>query len=664
MAHDSHDHHAHHNHGACASTAPAPCCSAGCGGHAHAQDAHPEWRYGLALLLALTAEALHYAAPATGPWQWVGMGLAVCAIVLAGFSTYRAGLVDLRQGRFGINALMAVAVTGAFAIGQWPEAAMVMALYAIAELIEERSVERARGAIQGLMQLAPEQAEVRQHDGRWATVAAAQVQPGQVFRVKPGERIALDATLTVGATTVNQAAITGESLPLDRSVGDTLFAGTVNLTATIEAVATHTSADSLLERIIRTVEQAQAARAPTQALVDRFAAVYTPAVFVIALAVAVLGPLALGWPWLQGVYKALVLLVIACPCALVISTPVAVVSALAAAARRGILVKGGVHLENARKIRTIAFDKTGTLTEGTPRLVEALVLPGSAHAAQALHWAADMAAHSNHPVSSAIAQGLTAHACDAELVAFESLPGLGVKAQAHGMDLWLGNHRLIESLGVCNPALEAALAAHEAQGHTVAVLASRTQALALLAVADTIRPSARPAIAQLQALGIETTMLSGDNQAVADTMARAAGLAQARGGLLPHDKLAAIAALQRSGQAVAMVGDGINDAPALAASNLGIAMGGTTGTDIAMETADVAILNDDLRRIPELIALSRRTQGILVQNIALALAIKATFLVLAVLGSATMWMAVFADMGASLLVVGNSLRLLRAPAPH
>jgi Cd2+/Zn2+-exporting ATPase len=364
------------------------------------------------------------------------------------------------------------------------------------------------------------------------------------------------------------------------------------------------------------------------------------------------------------VYKALVLLVIACPCALVISTPVAVVSALAAAARRGILVKGGVHLENARKIRTIAFDKTGTLTEGTPRLVEALVLPGSAHAAQALHWAADMAAHSNHPVSSAIAQGLTAHACDAELVAFESLPGLGVKAQAHGMDLWLGNHRLIESLGVCNPALEAALAAHEAQGHTVAVLASRTQALALLAVADTIRPSARPAIAQLQALGIETTMLSGDNQATADTMARAAGLAQARGGLLPHDKLAAIAALQRSGQAVAMVGDGINDAPALAASNLGIAMGGTTGTDIAMETADVAILNDDLRRIPELIALSRRTQGILVQNIALALAIKATFLVLAVLGSATMWMAVFADMGASLLVVGNSLRLLRAPAPH
>lgn len=384
-------------------------------------------------------------------------------------------------------------------------------------------------------------------------------------------------------------------------------------------------------------------------------------VFVIALLVAVAGPLWWGWPWLQGLYKALVLLVIACPCALVISTPVTIVSGLASAARRGILIKGGVHLENARKIQLIALDKTGTITQGKPRLVQTEVMPGVSHEDEVLHWACDMAAHSDHPVSQAVAAGLAGLGCDGDLESFEVLPGQGIKARAHGLELWLGNHRLMESLGLCRVQIEEKLSVHEARGRTVTMLASREQVLAIFAVADGIKDSSREAIARLSALGVATTILSGDNQATTDAIAREAGVAQARGELLPQAKLEAIHEMREraGGRLVAMVGDGINDAPALAASDLGIAMGGL-GTDVAIEAADIAIMNDDLRRIPEIIRLSRRTHAILLQNIALALGIKAAFLGLAVFDSATLWMAVFADMGASLLVVGNGLRLLRA----
>ena len=617
-----------------------------------------EARFGFALALAIGAESVSYFAPSTMAWQAIGMAIAACAIFLAGFSTYTKGLAALRNGRIGINALMTVAVTGAFLIGQWPEAAMVMALYAIAELIEARSVDRARGAIKGLMALTPETAELHMPNGSWSVIAVAAVQLGQTFRVKPGARIPLDSTIISGSTSVDQSAVTGESMPVERAQGDPLFAGTINLTRTIEATATAASSDSLLSRIIHAVEQAQGSRAPTQAFVDRFAAIYTPAVFAIAIAVAILGPFALGWSWLQGIYKALVLLVIACPCALVISTPVAIVSGLASAARRGILVKGGVHLENASKIKAIGIDKTGTITEGKPSLVHSEILASGDAAEHALHWAADMATHSDHPVSKAIAVGLASHACDGDLVDFESLPGLGVKAQAHGMELWIGRHRLIESLGVCSPQIEAAIAVHESQGRSVALLACREGALALFAVADTIKPNSREAIARLAAMGIQTQMLSGDNQVTAEAIARQAGISRARGGLLPSEKLDAIESMKGVGHLVAMAGDGINDAPALAASDIGIAMG-ASGTDIAIEAADIAIMNDDLRRIPDLIDLSKQTRTVLSQNIALALSIKAAFLALAVFGSATMWMAVFADMGASLIVVANSLRLLR-----
>jgi len=615
------------------------------------------WRMGLALALAVAAEVIAFFAPDTLPFKGLGMAVAAAAIALAGFSTYRKGLAALRQGRLNINALMTVAVTGAFLIGQWPEAAMVMALYAIAELIEARAVDRARNAIQGLLALAPDTAEVRQPDGGWQSVAAAQVAIGAVVRVKPGGRIPLDGTVAGGASAVNQAPVTGESIPVDKAVGDPVFAGTINETGTLEVAVTAGASDTTLARIIHAVEQAQGSRAPTQQFVDRFAAIYTPAVFIAAVLVAVLTPPLLGFTWMEALYKALVLLVIACPCALVIATPVTVVSGLASAARRGILIKGGVYLEEAHKLRAIALDKTGTITEGKPRLVAHAVLSAAVPAPQVLGWTAALAGHSDHPVSQAIARGLEASGADG-VDGFTALAGRGVQAHVGGQALVLGNHRLIEERGLCSPALEATLAEHEAQGRTVTLLASGAEVLALFAVADTIKPSSREAIAQLHALGVASVMLTGDNASTARTIAAQAGIDEARGNLLPEDKLAAIEQMQARYGPTAMTGDGINDAPALARAHIGIAMG-AAGTDTAMEAADVVIMNDDLRRIPEMIGLSRRTRRVLLQNIALALGIKAVFLVLAVLGDASMWMAVFADMGASLIVVFNGLRLLR-----
>ena len=609
-----------------------------------------------ALALAVAAEVCGWLAPDTLAWQGVGRALAAAAIWLAGFDVYRKGLAALRRGRLNINALMTVAVSGAFVIGQWPEAAMVMALYALAEAIEARAVDRARGAIQGLLAMAPEQASLRQPDGSWLTVPVAQVAPGAWVRVKPGERVPMDGVVRAGSTSIDQAPVTGESIPVDKTAGDAVFAGTINTTGTIELEVTAPASDSTLARIIHAVEQAQATRAPMQGFVDRFAAVYTPAVFFVALAVALAGPWAFGWAWHASAYKALVLLVIACPCALVISTPVTIVSGLAAAARRGILIKGGVYLEQARRLKAVALDKTGTVTEGRPRLVEWAVIAPGADAARIEHVAAALAAHSEHPVSRAIAAGLKANAVDAKN--FSALAGRGVRAEVQGTAVVLGNHRLIEERGQCSPTLEARLKEHEDAGRTVTMLASDEGVLALFAVADTIKPHSREAVASLRALGITPVMLSGDNQATASAIAREAGIGEAHGNLLPEDKQGAIRALQQQHGPTAMTGDGINDAPALAQADIGIAMG-AAGTDTAMEAADVVVMNDDLRRIAETVRLSRATHAILWQNIALALGIKAAFLVLAVAGDATMWMAVFADMGASLLVVFNGLRLLR-----
>ncbi|MFD1709186.1 cation-translocating P-type ATPase [Ottowia sp. GY511] len=631
------------------------------------------WQLGAALALALGAEAVHFFAPDTRTWQVVSMAIAAVAIALSGFGVYRKGLASLLRGQLGISALMTVAVTGAFLIGQWAEAAMVMALYSIAELIEARAVERARGAIKGLLDLAPALAEVRQPDGAWSPVPPAQIPVGAVVRVKPGERLALDGRVVAGHSSIDQAPVTGESVPVEKGPGDEVFAGTINQQGALEFEVTAPATDTVLARIIHAVEQAQGSRAPTQRFVDRFAAIYTPLVFVIALAVALLGPWLMGWPWLTGVYKALVLLVIACPCALVISTPVTVVSGLAAAARRGILIKGGAYLEEARKLTHIALDKTGTVTEGRPRLVAHDVVRPGADAAQVRALAAAMAGRSDHPVSRAIASGLAAGA-EGALVDASALPALdgfaaeagrGTTARAGQQTLVLGNHRWIEERGQCSPELEARMLPHEQQGRTISLLADDDGVLALFAVADAIKPSSQQAVQELKALGITPVMLTGDNALTARAIADQAGIEQVQASLLPQQKQDAVQALAAGGASarkapamIGMVGDGINDAPALAAAHLGFAMG-QAGTHTATEAADVVIMNDDLRRVPETVRLSKRAHGILWQNISLALGIKAAFLVLAVAGSATMWMAVFADMGASLLVVGNGLRMLR-----
>ena len=615
----------------------------------------------IALALAIGAEALDFFAPDTLPFKGLGMALAAAAIAFSGFSTYRKGLAALRRGQLNMNALMGVAVTGAFLIGQWPEAAMVMALYAIAELIEARSVDRARNAIKGLLALTPETAEIRQSDGTWLETPADKVAIGALARVKPGARIPLDGRVVSGSSAVNQAPVTGESIPVDKTTGDPVFAGTINETGTLEFEVTAAANNTTLARIIHAVEAAQGTRAPTQRFVDRFAAIYTPAVFAIAVIVAVGGPWLFDWTWTQALYKALVLLVIACPCALVIATPVTVVSGLGAAARRGILIKGGVYLEEARKLRAIALDKTGTITEGKPRLVATEVLSPSDPEAKVLSWAASLAGHSDHPVSKAIAKGLNLP--ENGLTDFTALPGRGIEARLDGHTLILGNHRLIEDRGLCSPEIEARLAVHENQGRTATLLATEDRVLAIFAVADTIKESSREAITDLHRLGVTSVMLTGDNVATATSIARQAGIDDARGNLLPEEKLAAIEELQGRYGPTAMTGDGINDAPALARADIGVAMG-AAGTDTAMEAADVVIMNDDLRRIPETIRLSRQTHAVLWQNIALALGIKVVFLGLAVFGNATMWMAVFADMGASLLVVANGLRTLRTSAPQ
>jgi Zn2+/Cd2+-exporting ATPase len=621
-----------------------------------AAPAKPWWPLALGGVAATASEAAGW----LGAPAWLSAGLAILAIASCGLTTYRKGWLALRHGNLNINALMSIAVTGALILRQWPEAAMVMVLFTIAELIEAKSLDRARNAIQGLMQLTPEQASVQQPDGGWRPTDVAAIPLGAVVRVKPGERIGLDGEIVAGRSSVNQAPITGESLPVDKTTGDTVFAGTINQAGSFDYRVTAAASNTTLARIIHAVEEAQGSKAPTQRFVDQFARVYTPIVFAIALAVAVVPPLLFGGPWHEWVYKALVMLVIACPCALVISTPVTIVSALAAAARKGILIKGGAYLEQGRKLSRLALDKTGTITHGKPVQTEFEML-GAADfdAGRCRALAASLAGRSDHPVSMAIAAAAKHDGIDTLTVdAFEALAGRGVRGEIDGLPYWLGNHRLIEELGRCSAPLEARLDTLEQQGKTVVMLVDGERVLALFAVADTVKETSRAAIAELQRLGVSTAMLTGDNRHTAAAIAQQVGIDEVRGDQLPEDKLGAVAQWSAEGATVGMVGDGINDAPALARADIGFAMG-AMGTDTAIETADVALMDDDLRKIPSFIRLSKATHAVLVQNIALALGIKSVFLVLTLMGLGTMWMAVFADVGASLLVVGNGLRLLR-----
>ena len=615
----------------------------------------PWWPLAIAGAAAVGSEA----ASRLGAPGWLAAALAIVAVLSCGLTTYRKGWLAIRNGNLNINALMSIAVTGALILRQWPEAAMVMVLFTIAELIEARSLDRARNAIRGLMQLTPEEASVQQPDGSWRAADIKSVTPGDIVRVKPGERIGLDGEIVAGRSSVNQAPITGESLPVDKAEGDAVFAGTINQSGSFDYRVTAAASNTTLARIIHAVEEAQGSKAPTQRFVDQFARVYTPIVFAVALAVAIVPPVLSGGVWHDWVYKALVMLVIACPCALVISTPVTIVSGLAAAARQGILIKGGAYLEQGRKLKWLALDKTGTITHGKPVQTDFEVRAEDVAPARWRSLAASLAGRSDHPVSQAIASAARTDGIASSTVnGFEAIAGRGVRGTIDGTSYLLGNHRLVHELGRCSTELEARLDALERQGKTVVMLMDEDRVLALFAVADTVKDSSRAAIAELHKLGVQTAMLTGDNPHTAAAIASQVGIDRALGDQLPEDKLKAVEGLSAHGVTVGMVGDGINDAPALARADIGFAMG-AMGTDTAIETADVALMDDDLRKIPLFIRLSQATHSVLVQNIALALGVKAVFLTLTLMGYGTMWMAVFADAGASLLVVGNGLRLLR-----
>ena len=584
------------------------------------------------------------------------------AIVGGGYHVARAGIYGLIRSRsLDMNVLMTAAVLGALAIGQWEEAATVVFLFALGNSLEGYTMDRARGAIRSLISLAPNTARVRR-GGRALTVPVEEVQVGEVVLVRPGEKMPVDGRVVAGASGVNEAPVTGESLPAEKTVGDEVYAGTLNERGYLEVEATRPYAENTMSRIIHLVEEAQAERAGVQRFVDEFSRYYTPAVMFGALAVAVVPWLFFGRPFETWFYRALVLLVIACPCALVISTPVAIVSAIARAARLGVLVKGGARLEAAGEVKVVAFDKTGTLTVGRPEVTDVVALNGLDET-ELLRLAARLEARSEHPLAAAILRRANSRAHnlsggELEAAEFTSLPGRGVRARIDGRTYYLGNRRLLEEMAVPLSAAEGQVEALQAEGKTVLLLGDESGLLGYIAVADRLRPGAREAIRSLRQVGVErVALLTGDQESAARSVAREVGADEYFAGLLPEDKVAAVRRLRSHYGAVGMVGDGVNDAPALAASTIGIAMG-AAGTDVALETADIALMADDLGKVPFAIGLARRTLGTIRLNVAFALALKAVFLGLASFGIATLWLAILADTGASLLVTLNGMRLL------
>ena len=587
----------------------------------------------------------------------------LAAIAVAAVEPGRRALRAVRARVLDINVLMIVAVTGAGVLGEWAEAAAVVWLFGIAEWLEHQSMTRSRLAIRSLMTLAPDLAMVRRA-GREVELPVGDVVPGDVVIVHPGRRVPVDGVVSAGRSEVDQSPITGESFPAAKTSGDEVFAGSVNGLGALEVRVTRATDDTTLARIVRLVEQAQRARAPMQAFVDRFARRYTPAVVLLAIVVAVVPPLFAGgggWLAAQQVwgYRALALLVVACPCALVISTPVSVVSALTAAARAGVLIKGGRHLERLAAIRCVAFDKTGTLTHGRITVTDVLGVDG-AGSDGVLSVAAALESRSEHPIGRAIvSRARLAGIAFGAGEGFRALPGLGAEATVAAVPAIVGSHRLFEERRLCTPALHDRLDEVERRGGTPVLVGHGGAALGVIGLADEMRDDGRAAVAGLRRAGVRrVVLLTGDHAASAEAAAGAAGLDEAHAALLPEDKVRHVHRLRAAHGPVAMIGDGVNDAPALASADVGIAMG-AAGTDVALETADVALMSDDLGRLPFAIELGRRTLRTIRQNIAIAIGLKLAFVVLATMGAATMWMAILADTGASLLVTANALRLRR-----
>lgn len=602
------------------------------------------------------------------------------AVVSGGYYIARRGFLAARQLHLDMNFLMTIAVLGAMLIGEWVEAATITFLFALAQVLESRTMDRARNAIRSLMDVAPPQAFVRR-DGQEQMLPVEEVRLGDILIVKPGAKVPLDGRVVKGSSTINQAPVTGESMPVEKWEGDEVFAGTINQQGALEVEVTHLAADSTLARIIHLVEEAQAQKAPSQRFVDQFAKYYTPAVIAGAVLIAAIPPLFFAQPFYTWFYRALVLLVIACPCALVISTPVTIVSGLAAAARRGVLIKGGRYLEGIGAVQAIAFDKTGTLTRGVPVVTDMIVCspftvyrspnnPNSAvnrepstvnrEQCEILRIAAAIEARSEHHLGQAIVQKARDLQIQwPEVEEFLAQTGRGAQARIEGQSYFIGNHRFAEEVGFCSAEVETKLADLERAGKTTVILGTDTQAIGIIAIADQMREEVPDVLQSLKTAEVrKLVMLTGDNLGTAEAIAGRLGIDEYLADLLPADKVEHVRQLTGRYDTVAMVGDGVNDAPALAAASIGIAMG-AAGTDQALETADVALMGDELSQLPFAVRLGRRAVQTIKQNISLSLAIKALFLALAIPGYATLWMAVGADMGASLLVVFNGLRLLR-----
>jgi Cd2+/Zn2+-exporting ATPase len=568
-----------------------------------------------------------------------------------------------RSLRPDMNLLMTVAVFGAVALGDWTEAGSVSALFALSLALESWSAERARRAIAALMDISPPVARVKRPDGGEELLPPEDVAVGAVYVVLPGERIPLDGRVLIGDSMVDQAPITGESVPVLKSPGMEVFAGTVNTDGVLELENLKLAANTTLAKVARLVEEAQGQRSKVERWVDRFAMVYTPAVLACAVAMAMLPPLVLGLEWSEWIYRALVLLVISCPCALVISTPLTVVAAMASAARAGVLVKGGEYLETASRLVAIAFDKTGTVTSGRPTVERVVALDGSDEI-HILGIAAALEARSIHPLGRAIVEYAAARGIvPVPAEAVQALAGKGMSGMVDGGERWLGSHRYAVERGAETSAVREAAQALAEGGRSVVAVGDATGVRGLIALSDSIRPEAVVALAELRQAGITNlVMLTGDNAATAERVGAALGFDTVRAELLPEDKSATIDELMRNFGTVAMVGDGVNDAPAMARSSLGIAMG-AAGTDTAIETSDLALMSDDLTRLAWLVSHSRRMMRVIRQNIWFAIVVKAVFMGLAFLDIATLWGAIAADMGTALLVAFNGLRLLRGNAP-
>lgn len=593
-------------------------------------------------------------------------GLALAAMLAGGWFLLPKAWKAVRKFRPDINLLVVIAAIGASVIGEWVEASAVVFLFGVAEWLEGWADRRARRATEALLELAPKVAVVKR-EGSFIEVPVDQVGLGEIVATKSGMSIPLDGEVISGESAVNQAPITGESVPVDKKHGDTVFAGTINGEGSLEIKVTKTTGDTTLARIIRLVAEAQEQKAPTQRFVDVFARYYTPAVTAVALLVFLVPPLFMGGEWNTWLYRACVLLIIACPCALVISTPVSIVAGLTALARRGVLVKGGAHLETIGRLKGLAVDKTGTITEGKPQVIGVELVTATDEAA-VMRIAAAIDDHSAHPLAKAVVAYAKAQKISFTRAAnYQARSGRGAEGVIDGHFYFVGNHRFAHELGVCSEDIEARLGAIEAKGQSVVAVGHRPhdgckgEVLGIIAIGDTLRPNAKAAVAALHAAGVEQViMLSGDNQRTADFIARQVGIDQARGDLLPDDKVTAVKALREKYGVVGMVGDGVNDAPAMATANIGIAMG-AAGTDAAIETADIALMQDELGKIAETIRLGRRTLGIIYFNITFALGLKALFLVLTMIGYASLWFAILADTGATLLVIANALRLLAKP---